>query len=179
MAAGVINGTPIHDDNKMYVHARTKFTQIYAVDITVPGIHTAFENEMDNIATRFVEFTKKNDFVNQVIKQNGLVQSKYPVRSQLDIFNIHTDFQISPVTTPNLILVFGIHTEMCVLDHAESIKQRFPHAQILILDDFCESMHNNSDVLFNYCLRSKRIDFVDSSKLVIINEDYEFKKENK
>ena len=176
MAAGVINGTPIHDDNKMYIHARTKFTQIYAVDMATAGVHTDYENEIIDIAARFVEFTTQNKFVNQVITRNGLVQSKYPVSTQLEIFNIHTDFQISPVTTPNLILVFGIHTEMCVLDHAEAIKQRFPNAQVLILNDLCAAKHN-SDVLFNYCLRSKRIDFAESSKLIIINEDYNLKDE--
>ena len=173
MITGVINGTPIHADNKMYIHARTKFTQIYAVDMAVTGIHTKYENEIIDIADRFIEFTRKNKFVSQVVTKNGLVQSKYPISSQLEIFDIHTDFQISPVTTPNLILIFGIHTEMCVLDHAEHIKHRFPNAHVVILNDLCASKHEGNYALFNYCLRSKRIDFVDSSKLIILNEDYE------
>ncbi|MBF83818.1 MAG: hypothetical protein CL489_05005 [Acidobacteria bacterium] len=186
MAAGVINGTPIHD--KVHIHARTKFTQIYAVDITHPHLMPRYQNEIDDIAIRFVEFSKKNEFVNKVLKLNGLVQRTYPkyeevsnyhLKAQLEIFDIHTDFQISPVTIPNLILVFGIHLELCVLDHAESIKQRFPHAQVLILNDLCESKYANLDkynVLFNYCLRAKCIDYANTNNLVIIDEDTKINK---
>jgi len=172
MANGIINGTPIQEGHKMHVHATTKKTQIYVVDICAEGIHTAYEDEITDIAQQFVELYESNEFIKGVVNLNGLVQSIYPVSKQLEIFKINNDFRITPVTTPNLILVFGIHTERCVLDHAEILKQRFPHAQILILNDLCASSPGNRlDILFTYCLRSKRIDFVDSSKMIIINED--------
>ena len=74
---------------------------------------------------------------------------------------------------PNLILIFGIHTELCVIDHAEALSHQFPKSQILILSDLCKTKHGEKGdyFLFNYCMRSKNIDCVDSNYLMIINED--------
>ncbi len=162
----VIRGTPLQDGSTMYVHARTKFTQIYAVDVVT-------DYDTEHVANSFIEFTEQNEFVKQVCEKNGVVcNTPLSIREQLKQFRILKDFDIAPVTIPNLILVFGIHTELCVTDHIEYLRQRFPNAQILILDDLCANKSAHGEYfLFNYCLRVKHADVVSTNNLIILNED--------
>ena len=167
MAAGIIRGTPIFDNSTMYIHARTQFTQIYAVDVI-----DEYE-DTERIAVQFAEFAERNEFVKRVCERNGIVNASHrPIREPLNKFTIFPDFRISPVTVPNLIMVFGVHTELCVTDHVEVLRQRFPHAQILILSNLCEPKPTGGGYfLFNYCLRVKHADMVNTDNLIILNEE--------
>jgi len=165
MSSSVIKGTPIAANKKVYVHARPKFTQLYAVDVIEKY------NESNEIANNFLKLVEKNSFVKKVCEENGIVNgSSEPIIKKLSSFRILEDFDVTPVTVPTLILIFGLHTELCVTDNIEYIRQRFPHCQILVLTDLCKNMHNDY-FLFNYCLRVKHADMADTKNIILINED--------
>lgn len=168
MSSGIIRGTPLLDDSNMYIHARSKFTKIYAVDVI-----DKYE-DTEKVANNFLDFTESNNFVKKVCEENGIINGSHgEIRKQLNKFKIFSDFVFSPVTVPNLIMIFGVHTELCVTDHVEFLRQRFPKSQLLILSDLCETMNQGGGYfLFNYCLRTKHADMIHSSKLIILDEEY-------
>ena len=171
----VIRGVPLQEGSMMRIHARTKHTYICAVDVVEWDVYPQYKQELEDVTTNFVSLLRNNPFINGVVHHNGIVHNShyYPINPVLEQYTIHNGLNPTPVLLPNLILIFGIHTELCVIDHAESLSQQFPKSQILILSDLCKTKHGEKGdyFLFNYCMRSKNIDCVDSNYLMIINED--------
>lgn len=166
----VINGDAF--DNDVYVQATLERSWIYAVDLLAKGVMPDYDHHIETCVENFMHTVKQHNFFEQLCQSGKLINSsKQAARLQLNDLGLVQDFNVSPVTTPNTIFVFGIHTEVCVIDHIEYLKQRFPKTNIIVLQNLCIPLNEyGNQILFNYCLRTKNADCVDTTKLNIISE---------
>ena len=170
---GVINGTPLAEFVQGHIHARTQFTRVYCVDLLPPGQVPENDIECKQIEKNFLDFVDSNNFIKGVLAEHGLVHSFGDnIREAFKRWKITDEIDYSPVTVPNTIFVFGLHIELCVVDHVEELKRQFPKTQIMILSDLCFPKHDDWETfIFNYCLRTKHADYIRTAELVIHNED--------
>ena len=102
MAAGIIRGTPIFDNSTMYIHARTQFTHIYAVDVI-----DEYE-DTERIAVQFAEFAERNEFVKRVCERNGIVNASI-ARDFNDAQTMRMGLGLNHSITSNLDISGGIN----------------------------------------------------------------------